>query len=94
MLRTPSLTGLGKKSIFLIGYYLQCTKMKFSIKDFFSKCDEIHRKLVTFTEKISFFVQCQWNESEPQLENSDSCSSFKNGILNFIRPSPNNVYNC
>ena len=30
-------------------------KMKFSIKDFFSKCDQIHRKLgglVTFTEEI------------------------------------------
>ena len=26
-------------------------KMKFSIKDFFSKCDQIHRKLVTFTEE-------------------------------------------
>ena len=27
-------------------------KMKFSIKDFFSKCDQIRRKLVTFTEEI------------------------------------------
>ena len=26
--------------------------MKFSIKDFFDKYDEIHRKLVTFTEEI------------------------------------------
>ena len=27
-------------------------KTKFSIKDFFSKCDEIHADLVTFTEEI------------------------------------------
>ena len=27
-------------------------KMKFSIKDFFSKCDHIRRDLVTFTEKV------------------------------------------
>ena len=26
--------------------------MGFSIKDFFSKCDQIRRKLVTFTEEI------------------------------------------
>ena len=39
--------------------------MKFSIKDFFSKCDQIRRKqdLLTFTEKIlnrklHFFVKC------------------------------------
>ena len=33
-----------------------CTvqKMKFSVKDFFSKCDQIRRKLT----KTSFFVQC------------------------------------
>ena len=27
-------------------------KIKFSIKGFFSKCDQIRRKLVTFTEEI------------------------------------------
>ena len=42
-------------------------KMKFSIKDFFSKSDQIRRKLdlVTFTEEIlngkfQFFVKCNW----------------------------------
>ena len=30
---------------FLIDHLQHCTKMKFSIKDFFSKCDQIHRKL-------------------------------------------------
>ena len=39
-------------------------KMKFSIKDFFSKCDQTRRKLrITFTEeilneKVHFSVQC------------------------------------
>ena len=33
---------------------IQCTKMKFSVKDFFNKCDQICWKLdlVTFTKKI------------------------------------------
>ena len=43
-------------------------KMKFSIKDFFNKCEQIRRKLriadlVTFTEEIpwetSFLVHCK-----------------------------------
>ena len=34
-------------------YHLKMhTKMKFSIKDFFSKCDQIRRNLVTFTGEI------------------------------------------
>ena len=35
--------------------------MKYSIKDFFSKCDQIRSFLITFTEEIlngKFFVQC------------------------------------
>ena len=42
-------------------------KMKFAIKDFFSKCDQIRRPvdLVTFTEEIlnrnlHFFMQCKF----------------------------------
>ena len=33
-------------------YKLHDTKMKFSIKDFFSKCDQETADLVTFTEEI------------------------------------------
>ena len=47
------MTSTSKKSIlFLSPYTIQ--KMKFSINDFFSKCDQIRRKLnlVTFTEEI------------------------------------------
>ena len=31
--------------IFLFLYFQHCTKMNFSVKDFFSKCDQIRRKL-------------------------------------------------
>ena len=43
--------------------FITAQKMKFFIKDFFSKCDQTQETadLVTFTEEIlnsSFFVQC------------------------------------
>ena len=48
-------------------------KMKFSIKDFFSKCDQIRRKLRIWSHSLkkslmetSYFMQCiyqQWNVS-------------------------------
>ena len=57
-------------------------KMKFSTKDFFSKCDQIRRKsagLVTFTEEILMkkfiFVQC--NEKKSQLPSSINILVFK-----------------
>ena len=40
-------------------------KMKFSIKDFFSKCDQIRRDLVTFTEEIlngKLYFLCSENQ--------------------------------
>ena len=43
-------------------------KMKFSIKDFFSKCDQIRSKLGIWSHLLKrslienfFFVQCHWN---------------------------------
>ena len=50
-----------------------CTKMKFLIKDFFSKCDKIRRKPRIFGHiywrnpewKTSFFVQCSSNRLKP-----------------------------
>ena len=41
--------------------------MKFSIKDFFSKCDQIRNDLVTFTEEIITFcavamAPCTFNQ--------------------------------
>ena len=47
--------------------HITAQKMKFSIKDFFSKCDQIRSVLKKFTEeilngKLHFFVQCKGME--------------------------------
>ena len=36
----------------------------------------------------------EWNNLAPDLRNSDSYSAFKKKILNFIRPSPDSIFNC
>ena len=36
----------------------------------------------------------EWNKLAPDLRISDSFSAFKKNILNFIRPSPNSIFNC
>ena len=68
-----SKNGISKDWFFFKKSYLDATntaqKMKFSIKDFFSKCDRIpsflqiwSRLLKKFLMKTSFFVQCKWYE--------------------------------
>ena len=44
--------------------------------------------------KILFFPSAiiEWNNLDPNLRNSKSISVFKEKILNFIRPSPNSVF--
>ena len=51
------------------------------------------RQSRTFS-KILFFssVIIEWNNLDPNLRNSRSISVFKEKILNFIRPSPNSVF--
>ena len=46
--------------------------------------------------KNSFFPSAiiEWNNLNPILRNSKSFVDFKNSILEFIRPSPSNVFNC
>ena len=46
--------------------------------------------------KNSFFPSTvpEWNKPAPDLRNSGSFSAFKKSILNFIRPSPNSIFNC
>ena len=46
--------------------------------------------------KNSFFPStiAEWNKLAPDLRNSGSFSAFKKSILNFIRPSPNSIFNC
>ena len=36
----------------------------------------------------------EWKDFAPDLRNSDSYSTFKKIFLNFIRPSPNSIFNC
>ena len=50
---------------------LKYMKMKFSIKDFRSKCEQIHRKLRIWSHllkkpywKTSFFVKCKVHEKQ------------------------------
>ena len=44
--------------------------------------------------KNSFFPSTiiEWNNLDPNLRNSDTYGASKNTILEFIRPSPNNVF--
>ena len=46
--------------------------------------------------KNSFFPSTiiKWNNLDPHIRKSENFSVFKSNILNFIRPSPNSVYNC
>ena len=46
--------------------------------------------------KNSFFPSTiiEWNNLDPNLRNSDIYGTFKNVILQFIRPSPNSVCEC
>ena len=51
--------------------------------------------------KHNFFSNCSfpstiidWNKLDPDFRKSENFSVFKRNILNFIRPSPNSVYNC
>ena len=62
-------------------------KMKFSIKNFFSKCDQIRWKLriwSNFTEeilngKLHFFVQCQCNIEPLNYDDNDEDSQTEYG---------------
>ena len=46
--------------------------------------------------KNSFFPPAiiEWNNLDPSLRNSKSISVFKEKILNFIRLSPNSIFDC
>ena len=36
----------------------------------------------------------EWNDLDPSPRNSNSISVFKEKILNFLRPSPNSLFDC
>ena len=46
--------------------------------------------------KSSFFPSTviEWNKLDPNLQSDASLNVFKKSLLKFIRPSPNNVFNC
>ena len=46
--------------------------------------------------KIHNFIKnfIEWNKLGPGLRKAESLSLFKTNIFQFIRPSPNSVYNC
>ena len=46
--------------------------------------------------KNSFFPSTiiEWNKLDHNIRNSSSFNIFRKSILNFIRPSPNNLFNC
>ena len=46
--------------------------------------------------KNTFFPSTilEWNKLDPSLRNSTSYNVFKNSILQFIRPSPKNIFQC
>ena len=51
------------------------------------------RQSINFSKIIFFhFAIIQWNKLDPNLRNSKGISVFKKKILNFIRPSPNSVF--
>ena len=70
-------------------------KMKFSIKNFFSKCDQIcsFQQLVTFTEeilngKLHFFVQCLMFSQSIVTRNGKSLSVSCDNAQCFFCNSP------
>ena len=46
--------------------------------------------------KISFLTSIiiEWNKLDHSIRNSSSLNIFRKSILNFIRPSPNSLFNC
>ena len=68
----PQEKKLIKGDLFKVKNNSYCTEIKFSIKDFFSKCDQIRRKLrilshllkISSMENFIFLVQCHTHLKE------------------------------
>ena len=50
------------------------------------------RQSISFSKNFFPSAIIEWNSLDPNLRNSNSISAFKGKILNFIRPSPNSVF--
>ena len=55
----------------------------------FLDTDSRQRFILTLATK-----HLMWNNLDPHLRNSENFVTFKNNILNFIRPKPNSFFNC
>ena len=55
-----------------------------------------HFKVKHSTFKNTFFpsVIIEWNKLDPEIQNAPSLNIFKNNILKFIKPIPNNIFGC
>ena len=51
----------------------------------------VEEKKVTYLPTSAII---EWNNLDLSLRNSKSISTFKEKILNFIRPSPNSLFDC
>ena len=58
-------------------------------------------KIPPFKTKHDFFKQkffpsavIEWKNLDHNIQNAGSFSAFKSNILKFVRPTPNNVFNC
>ena len=58
-------------------------------------------KIPQFKVRHTFFrnsyfpsIVTEWNNLDKSIRNSESFSIFKKNILQFIRPSPNSIFNC
>ena len=40
------------------------------------------------------YIATEWNNLDKRIRTSESFSIFKKNILQFIRPSPNSIFNC
>ena len=61
------------------------------------QCNKISAKNVKHNFfKNTFFPSTiiEWNKSGWKIKNCESIETFKKRILSFIRPSPNNTFNC
>ena len=71
-------------------------KMGFSIKDFFSKCDQIRRKLVTFTAEIlngkNHFLYSEKNCLKPHKKTIDEKQPEKQRKKNQKQKQPPEVF--
>ena len=59
-----------------------------------NKIPAINVKHNFFNNTFFLSTRMKWNKLDWEIKNSKSIVTFKKRILSFIRPSPNNTFNC